>query len=147
VAKSALNAPRRVTTGFDFNRINLLIAVLEKRAGFRFGTLDAYVNVAGGLHIDEPAADLAVALALISNLVDKPLPADAVAFGELGLTGEIRAVSQPQQRVSEAYRLGLRTFILPNQCLTAVKESDFPDTKFYAVRNLSQALRLFRGAE
>ncbi|MBP1558797.1 MAG: DNA repair protein RadA [Oscillospiraceae bacterium] len=146
VAKSALNAPRRVTTGFDFNRTNLLIAVLEKRAGFRFGTLDAYVNVAGGLHIDEPAADLAVALALISNLVDKPLPADAVAFGELGLTGEIRGVSQPQQRVSEAYRLGLRTFILPSQCLNAVKESDFPDAKFYAVRNLSQALRLFRGA-
>jgi len=147
VAKSALNAPRRVTTGFDFNRTTLLIAVLEKRAGLRFGTLDAYVNVAGGLRVDEPAADLAVALALVSNLVDKPLPADAVAFGELGLTGEIRGVSQPQQRVSEAYRLGLRTFILPSQCLHAIKQEDFPEAQFVPVHNLSQALRLFRGGE
>ncbi|MBR5558659.1 MAG: DNA repair protein RadA [Oscillospiraceae bacterium] len=143
VAKSALNAPRRVTTGFDFNRTNLLLAVLEKRAGFRFGTLDAYINVAGGLRIDEPAADLAVAMALISNLLDKPLPTDAVAFGELGLTGEIRAVSQPQQRINEAYRLGLRTFILPKQNLNTVKQSEFPDAIFYPVTNLSQALNLF----
>jgi len=146
VAKSALNAPRRVTTGFDFNRTNLLIAVLEKRAGFRFGTLDAYINVAGGLRVDEPAADLAVALALISNLLDKPLPIDAVAFGELGLTGEIRAVSQPQQRVSEAYRLGLRTFIIPKQSLGSIKQNDFPEANFIAVRNLSQALNLFRSS-
>lgn len=145
VAKSALNAPRRVTTGFDFNRTNLLIAVLEKRAGFRFGTLDAYVNVAGGLRIDEPAADLPVALALISNLLDKPLPPDAVVFGELGLAGEIRGVSQPQQRIHEAYRLGLRTFILPQQCLHGIKQDEFPDAQFIAVRNLSQALNLFRG--
>ena len=144
VAKTALNTPRRVTTGFDFNRTNLLIAVLEKRAGFRFGTLDAYVNVAGGLHIDEPAADLPVSLALISNLLDMPLPADAVAFGELGLTGEIRAVSQPQQRVIEAYRLGLRTFIIPAQNLSSLKTDDFPDANFISVRNLSQALQLFR---
>jgi len=144
VAKSAVNAPRRVTTGFDFNRTNLLIAVLEKRAGFRFGTLDAYINVAGGLRIDEPAADLAVALALISNLVDLPLASDAVAFGELGLTGEIRAVSQPQQRVNEAYRLGLRTFILPKQNLGSIKQNEFPEARFIPVSNLSQAVKLFK---
>ncbi len=140
VSRSNLSSPRRVSTGFDYNRTNLLIAVLEKRGGVNFSSLDAYINVAGGLRIDEPAADLPVALALVSNLIDQPLSAEVAAFGELGLTGEIRGVSHPQQRISEAYRLGLRSFLVPSQCMRSIKAEEFPQAKITGVKNLSQAL-------
>lgn len=147
VSKTGFGTPRRTSTGFDYNRMALLLAVLEKRAGYAFSTLDTYINVVGGLKIDEPAADLAVALALVSNLLDKTLDQDVVAFGEIGLTGEVRAVSQPQQRVAEAYRLGFRTFILPKQCIRSIKEDEVPGAKIIGVSNISQAFAIFKGRQ
>ncbi len=147
VSKTGFGTPRRTSTGFDYNRTALLIAVLEKRGGYAFGSLDTYINVVGGLKIDEPAADLAVALALVSNLLDKTLDQNVVAFGEIGLTGEVRAVSQPQQRVAEAYRLGFRTFILPRQCIKSIKEDEFPGATIIGVSNISQAFAVFKGRQ
>ena len=106
--------PRRMCTGFDYNRMNLIIAVLEKRAGYYFNNTDAYVNVVGGLRLDETAVDLAVAISLISSLKDIPIDDNAIAFGEIGLAGEIRSVSHAQQRVSEAVRLGFTKIIVPS---------------------------------
>lgn len=117
VTKSGFSTPRRVATGFDFNRMALLVAVLEKRLGLFFGQLDVYINVVGGLRLDEPAADLAVALSLYSSLLDKPLDEHLIAFGEIGLGGELRAVSHTVQRVAEAERLGFQSCILPKQAL------------------------------
>jgi DNA repair protein RadA/Sms len=117
VSKSSLAAPRRVATGFDYNRAALIIAILEKRAGYFFGNLDAYINIVGGLKLDEPAADLPVALALASNLLDRPLGDDTAAFGEVGLAGEVRSVSQAQVRVNECARLGFTTIVLPKSCM------------------------------
>ena len=105
--------PRRMSTGFDYNRLNLILAVLEKRAGYYFSNTDVYVNVIGGLRLDETAVDLAVAMALVSSLKDAVIPADAIAFGEIGLAGEIRTVSHAQQRVTEAARLGFTRIIVP----------------------------------
>lgn len=105
--------PRRMSTGFDYNRMNLLLAVLEKRAGYFFSNMDAYINVVGGLKLDETAADLSVALALVSSLKDKPVPEDVIAFGEVGLSGELRAVSHIEARIVEAARMGFHTCILP----------------------------------
>ena len=100
-------------TGFDYNRMNMIIAVLEKRAGYYFTNTDAYINVVGGLRLDETAVDLAVAIALISSLKDIPVNENAIAFGEIGLAGEIRSVSHVQQRVNEAVRLGFSRIIIP----------------------------------
>ena len=105
--------PRRMCTGFDYNRMNMIIAVLEKRAGYYFTNTDAYINVVGGLRLDETAVDLAVAIALISSLKDIPVNENAIAFGEIGLAGEIRSVSHVQQRVNEAVRLGFSRIIIP----------------------------------
>ncbi len=124
VTASGFGNPRRMTTGFDYNRLNLILAVLEKRAGYFFSTLDVYVNVIGGLKLDEPAADLAVALSLVSGLKDTPIPMNVMAFGEIGLSGEIRAVSNAQMRVNEAARLGFTHIVLPAQ---NIKGLDAPD--------------------
>ena len=141
VAKTNFGVPRRAATGFDYNRTVLLIAVLEKRGGFFFGSMDTYINVVGGLRIDEPAADLPIALALVSNLLDKPLGDDTAAFGEIGLSGEIRAVGQSQQRVTEAYRMGFRRFILPYQCLKSLDPQQFPKAELIGVRTINQAIK------
>ncbi len=114
---SGYGTPRRMSTGFDYNRMSLLLAVLEKRAGFYFSNLDAYVNVVGGLRLDEPAGDLAVALALVSSLKDVPIDDETIVFGEIGLAGELRAVTQTRARVAEAGRLGFKRCILPSHCL------------------------------
>ena len=113
VTKTGFGTPRRMATGFDYNRMSLLIAVLEKRAGYFFGALDTYINIVGGLRLDEPAADLSIALALISSLRDKPIDDGLLAFGELGLAGEIRSVSSITQRVKEAKRLGFSRCLVP----------------------------------
>ena len=113
VTPTAFGNPRRMATGFDTNRLHLLLAVLEKRAGYFFSNLDAYLNVVGGLRLDEPAADLTVALALTSSLKDSPVPEDVLAFGEVGLAGEIRSVGHAAARVAEAERLGFARCILP----------------------------------
>lgn len=121
VSKTAFAAPRRTATGFDYNRMALILAVLEKRCGYFFSNLDAYVNVVGGLRLDEPAADLSIGLALISSLRDRAIGDDVVAFGEIGLAGEVRNVTNIVSRVREAERLGFRRCIIPKQSLKALK--------------------------
>lgn len=113
VAPSSLGTPRRAVVGWDAGRLAMLLAVLEGRAGYRLSGNDVYLNVAGGLRISEPAADLAVAAALVSSLTDRPLPGETVAFGEIGLGGEIRAAPQPDVRLKEAAKLGFATAIAP----------------------------------
>lgn len=113
VSKTSLNVPRRTSDGFDFNRANLLIAVSEKRGGLRLNALDVYINVIGGIHLDEPAADLPVILAIVSSYLDKAVHGDLVAIGEVGLTGEIRSVTHLSQRLAEIARLGFRKCIIP----------------------------------
>lgn len=144
VCKSGFATPRRMSTGFDYNRTSLLIAVLEKRAGFFFGNLDAYINVVGGLRLDEPAADLAVALSLVSGLKDKPVDPHLVAFGEVGLAGELRSVSQLQARVNEAARLGFTRCILPKQGMKGLRTPPSSEIEILAVRNISEALSVLR---
>ncbi|MEA5012102.1 MAG: DNA repair protein RadA [Angelakisella sp.] len=147
VSKSSLGTPRRVSTGFDYNRAGLLIAVLEKRGGFFMGNLDVFINVAGGMRIDEPAADLAVSLALVSNLIDKPIPSKLIALGEVGLAGEVRSCSQITQRVGEGYRLGFDTFILPKSNMKLLDLSQYPQAVFYGVSNISEAFGIIRKKE
>ena len=140
VSTSGFGTPRRMSTGFDYNRFSLLIAVLEKRGGFYFSNLDAYMNVVGGIRLDEPAADLPVALSLVSSLKDAVIPEDVVAFGEIGLAGEIRAVSQVQNRINEAVRLGFKKCIVPYASLKQIKKTD--DVEIYGVKTLRQAVEL-----
>ena len=115
VVPSALSNPRRVSNGFDYNRSALLLAVLEKRGGLMIGNCDSYMNVIGGLSLDEPAADLAAVLALASSFRDKPVPNDLAAIGEVGLTGELRAVSALGQRLAEVQRLGFTKCLIPKR--------------------------------
>ena len=138
-SKSGYAVPKRMSTGFDYNRLSLLLAVLEKRCGYFFGTLDAYVNVVGGMRLDEPAADLPIALALVSNLTDRVIPDDLVAFGEIGLAGELRAVNRVLVRVKEAQRLGFRRCILPKQCVDAITAD--VDIQLIGVSSLAQAIQ------
>lgn len=139
VSKSGYAVPKRMATGFDYNRLSLLIAVLEKRCGYFFGTLDAYLNVVGGMKLDEPAADLPIALSLVSNLTDKVIPDDLVAFGEIGLAGELRAVNRILVRVKEAQRLGFKRCLLPKQCVAAINSE--VDIQIIGVTTLSQAIQ------
>ncbi len=113
VTKSVLPAPRRTASGLDYNKMCLIIAVLEKRLGLRFSTCDAFMNVVGGLRLDEPAVDMAVALAMISSITDRVIPDDLIAIGEIGLAGECRAVSNVELRLKEAARLGFTRAIIP----------------------------------
>jgi len=108
-------ASRRMCSGFDYNRAVMLIAILEKRCQIPLATMDAYINVVGGLNVDEPAADLAVSLAIASSAKDRPLPYDLIAFGEVGLGGELRAVASARMRINEAIKLGFKKIILPEQ--------------------------------
>lgn len=121
VTHSYLSQPRRQVTGLDYNRVNMVLAVLEKRAGMRLSDKDVFVNAAGGIFVREPAADLAVALAVVSSLKDRPVPADMVAFGELGLGGEVRSVAQTEQRVREVERLGFSRVMLARRDARALQ--------------------------
>lgn len=111
-------APRRTSNGVDYNRMYMLLAVLEKRLKAKFSTNDIYLNVVGGMRAEEPAADMAIALAMLSSLRDKPVPDNVIAIGEIGLAGECRAVPNIDQRISEAVRLGFDTIIIPKRCYT-----------------------------
>ncbi len=113
VSATGYGTPRRMSTGFDYNRMAMIIAVLEKRAGYFFNNMDTYINVVGGLKLDDPSADLSVAMALVSSLKDAIVNDKVIAFGEIGLAGEIRAVNHCEQRVSEAHRLGFERCIIP----------------------------------
>ncbi len=139
-ASTGFGNPRRMCTGFDYNRMNMIIAVLEKRAGYFFNNTDAYVNVVGGLRLDETAVDLAVAIALISSLKDVPVNENAIAFGEIGLAGEIRSVSHVQQRVSEAVRLGFTKIIVPSHNMKDISAID--DVEIIPVKNVRQAFEV-----
>ncbi len=141
VTTTGFGNPRRVTTGYDYNRLNLLLAVLEKRLGLFFSNLDAYLNVAGGLRLDEPAADLSVALSLVSALRDVPLDEKTIVFGEIGLSGELRSVPRAAERVSEAQRLGFTTCILPKSCLQQLKDKSVT-MELVAVSSLFDAVKL-----
>lgn len=122
VAKTQFGVPRRTAAGVDYNRMVLLLAILEKRAGLFLSSSDAYVNVVGGMRLDEPAADLPMVLAITSSFRDKPLPEGVMSFGEVGLTGELRAVSCAAQRIWEGYRLGFHTCIMPEQDVGDIPE-------------------------
>ncbi|MBQ7384937.1 MAG: DNA repair protein RadA [Ruminococcus sp.] len=136
-SSTSFGNPRRMSTGFDFNRLMLIIAVLEKRAGYYFNGSDTYINVVGGLHLDEPATDLAVAMALVSSLKDIPISENALAFGEIGLAGEIRSVSHAQERVNEAVRLGFNKIIVPYHNLKRISNNS--DAEIIGVKNLREA--------
>ena len=140
VSKSGFSAPRRTCTGYDYNRMAIIIAVLEKRLGFFFGGLDVYLNIVGGLKLDEPSADLSVAMALYSSLTDKIVSDKTLAFGEIGLGGELRNVSHVTQRLSEAQRMGFEKCILPIQSLKGIDISKY-DMKICGVRNIKEAFR------
>lgn len=140
VTKSTFNVPRRTADGFDFNRAALLLAVAEKRGGMKLSAFDAYVNVIGGLQLDEPAADLPVVLAVASSYRDAVIPADLAAIGEVGLTGEIRSVSQMSQRLGEVSRLGFKKVIIPKN---GAEKLEIPENlTVYRVRNLREAIEI-----
>ena len=124
VCQSNLAFPRRTTDGADLNRVNLLLAVLEKRLGLRIGSCDAYVNIAGGMRLREPAVDLGIIMALISSYKDIVVSEKTIVFGEVGLSGEVRSVSMAKQRVMEAKKLGFDTVILPAVCLKSVGKTE-----------------------
>ena len=138
VAKTSFQVPRRTSDGFDFNRAVLLMAVTEKRAGMKLNLFDAYINVIGGLKLDEPAADLPVILAIASSYRDVPIPDDLVAIGEVGLTGEIRAVSNLDQRLSEVSRLGFKKCLIPKSNTEHLKVP--AGLTVYRVKNLAEAI-------
>lgn len=121
VAETNFGMPRRTAAGTDYNRVNLLMAVLEKRCRYEMSRLDAYVNIAGGVRMNEPALDLAIVMALMSSYKDRPVDPGMLIFGEVGLSGEVRAVSQAAQRVNEAAKLGFTSCVLPKVCLDRMK--------------------------
>ena len=138
VTKTSFNVPRRAADGFDFNRAVLMMAVAEKRGGLALSAFDAYINVVGGLHLDEPAADLPLILAIASVYRDRPIRPSLVAIGEVGLTGEIRAVNHLTQRLQEAARLGFTQCIIPK---SGSDQLDIPPMlEVYRVRNIREAI-------
>ena len=139
VTTSGFGNPRRMSTGFDYNRMSLILAVLEKRCGYFFSNLDTYLNIVGGFRLDEPATDLAVALTLVSSLKDFVIPDDVVAFGEIGLAGEVRTVPSAEMRVAEAARLGFKTCIMPYRCVKAIGENKY-GIRLIGVHNIRQAV-------
>lgn len=143
VAATGFGNARRTAAGFDYNRLNLLLAVLEKRLGLMFSNLDTYINIVGGIRLDEPAADLAVAMALVSGLRDIPIDENTVAFGEIGLSGELRSVPRAQARVNEAARMGFTRCILPSACLKQINSAP-EGIKLLGVKRLSDAVAFIK---
>jgi DNA repair protein RadA/Sms len=138
VAQTNFGMARRTAAGTDYNRVNLLMAVLEKRCHYEMSRYDAYVNIAGGVRMNEPALDLAIVLALVSSLKDRPVNPKCIIFGEVGLSGEVRAVSMAEQRVREAIKLGFESCILPQVCLEKMKKVEGID--LHGVRNVREAI-------
>lgn len=142
VSQTAFGQPRRMTTGTDYNRVALIMAVLDKRVGLHLGNYDAYVNIVGGLKIDEPAIDLGIAVAIASSFKNKPADQDVVVIGEIGLTGEVRAVNHLERRLSEAYKLGFKKAVVPFGNLK--KEQGYP-INVQGVKTVKEALELILG--
>ena len=143
VTRTNFGIPRRQAQGADYNRLNLLMAVLEKRVGLSLGDCDAYLNIAGGIKVTEPAVDLGIVLSVVSSFRNKPLPADLVAFGEVGLSGEVRSISQIEGRVKEAAKLGFKKCMVPLSGRDLIKETD--EIKIYYVSSVSEAIQLTEG--
>jgi DNA repair protein RadA/Sms len=142
VSRTNFGFPKRQATGTDFNRVNLLMAVLEKRLQLQIADCDAYVNIAGGLKVMEPALDLGIVLALISSFKNKPISDYVMAFGEIGLSGEVRAVSQVEQRVLEAKKLGFTTCILPHSSMESLKKiKEIGDIQLIGLKSVQDALK------
>ena len=140
VCNSNFGMPRRTAAGTDYNRVNLLMAVLEKRAGIHLSNTDAYVNIAGGIKMNEPAIDLGIVMALVSSFKNRPVDEKTIVFGEVGLSGEVRAVSMPEQRVAEAKRLGFETVIMPEVSINMVKQ--MKGIKIVGVNTINDAIHL-----
>ena len=140
VCATSFNIPRRTANGVDFNRVNLLMAVLEKRLGLHLSTYDAYVNIAGGLKMNEPALDLAIVLAIASSYKNRPVDEGMICFGEVGLSGEVRSVSQAQQRINEAKKLGFTTIVLPKVCMKNIQKEE--GIKLIGVENVHEVYDL-----
>ena len=140
VCNSNFGMPRRTAAGTDYNRVNLLMAVLEKRAGIHMSNSDAYVNIAGGIKINEPAIDLGIVMALVSSHKNLPVDEKTIVFGEVGLSGEVRAVSMPEQRVAEAKKLGFETCIIPEVSVNMVK--GIKGIKVIGVNTINDVIRL-----
>ncbi len=138
VCHSNFGMPRRTAAGTDYNRVNLLMAVLEKRLGMALGNSDAYVNIAGGIRMNEPAIDLGIVMALVSSYRNRPIDEKTIVFGEVGLSGEVRAVNMPEQRVAEARKLGFQTCILPEVSMKMVK--GIRGIKLVGVKTISDAV-------
>ena len=142
VCHSNFGIPRRTAAGCDFNRVNLLMAVLEKRARVNLSTSDAYVNIAGGIKMNEPAIDLGIALAVVSSYKDQVIDEKTVVFGEVGLSGEVRAVNMAEQRVQEAKKLGFEVCILPEVCRKSMTE--VKGIRLVGVSNLLDAMNYLK---
>lgn len=140
VCSSNFGMPRRTAAGTDYNRVNLLMAVLEKRLGLHLSNYDAYVNIAGGVKMNEPAIDLGIVMAIVSSYKNHPIDEKTIVFGEVGLSGEVRAVSMPEQRVAEAKKLGFETCILPEVSKDMVKGIE--GIKIIGVKNIGDAMQL-----
>ena len=138
ICRSNFGMPRRTAAGLDYNRVNLLMAVLEKRMGLPLSNYDAYVNIAGGIRMNEPAADLGIVMAIASSYKNKPIAEDTIVFGEVGLSGEVRAVSMPEQRVAEAKKLGFKTCIVPSVTLKSIGKVD--GIEVIGVSSVNQAM-------
>ena len=142
VCRSGFGIPRRQSAGIDLNRVNLLMAVLEKRMGLKMGECDAYLNVAGGMKMNEPAIDLGVALAVVSSFTNTPIPEDMVMFGEIGLSGEVRSVSLANVRVAEAAKLGFKRIMMPEANAASLENAG--DVAIIAVESLSDAIKTIK---
>ena len=142
VTATSFGMPRRTAAGTDYNRVNLLMAVLEKRCRYEMSRYDAYVNIAGGMRMNEPALDLAIIMSLVSSLKDRAIDPKTVIFGEVGLSGEVRGVSMAEQRVNEAVKLGFETCILPQICLDRLKRTE--GIRLIGVRNVREAIDTLR---
>ena len=140
VAQTNFGMARRTAAGTDYNRVNLLMAVLEKRCHYEMSRYDAYVNIAGGVRMNEPALDLAIVLALVSSLKDRPVDPKTIIFGEVGLSGEVRAVSMAEHRVHEAAKLGFERCILPQVNMGKIKRAD--GIVLCGVHNVKEAIGL-----
>jgi len=143
VCPTGFNMPRRMTTGVDYNRVTIIMAVLEKRANLHLQNYDAYINVVGGLRIDEPACDLGIAAAIASSFKNKHISSDAVIIGEIGLTGEVRAVDKIETRINEAMRLGFKTFIIPAGNMKIIEQNGLNEKiMIKPVKNIQEVLDL-----
>ncbi|MDY2996201.1 MAG: DNA repair protein RadA [Faecalimonas sp.] len=140
VCSSNFGMPRRTAAGTDYNRVNLLMAVLEKRVGIHLSNYDAYVNIAGGIKMNEPAVDLGIVMAIVSSYKNQPIDEKTIVFGEVGLSGEVRAVNMPEQRVVEAKKLGFTTCIMPEVSREVVK--NIKGIKIIGVKTINEALQV-----